>query len=271
MNYPELVAGAFSISAGVIFQCEPEAYTDQALCKAQRGVPLAIVHGRNDPLVAFSSAEYAATLFRESGWLNCRSFTDDQAGHLFARLPVGPAIRWLETLAGRDHEALLAFAQSCLKQDDYHDAIGALHRARDLALDPAQRSRVETLTKTIDAKAKAKAEESSLLARIETNKDGSWVEDFLAYRDGFEFAEAARPVMSAFEKLKAKHQEPAKAALTEARKAFQQGNKDVGYAKYQEIIEKYYAAPSYRNVKRGWRSVELRYAASSQRPERHEF
>jgi predicted esterase len=250
MNYPESLAGAFPVSAGVIFQCEPEAYTDQPLREAQHGVPLAIVHGSNDPLVAFSSGEYAATLFGESGWPAFRFFTDDHAGHMFARLPVGPAIRWLETLAGRDPEALLAFAESRLKQADYRDAIAALRRARNLDLDPAQRSRADALNGTINARAKAKADENALLARIEVNKDGSWVEDFLAYRDEFEFADGARAVMSAFEKLRARHQEPAKTALGEARAAFQQGRGDDGYAKYREIVEKYYAAPSYRNVKR---------------------
>ena len=39
-----------------------------------------------------------------------------------------------------------------------------------------------------------------------------------------------------------------KLALTNA--AFQQGRRDEGYAKYQEIVDKYYAASSYRNVKR---------------------
>ena len=32
--------------------------------------------------------------------------------------------------------------------------------------------------------------------------------------------------------------------------AFQQEKRDEGYAKYQEIVDKYYAASSYRNVKR---------------------
>src|SRR6202011_6195528 len=31
MNFPEMVAGAFPISAGVIFQCEPSAYGDEKL------------------------------------------------------------------------------------------------------------------------------------------------------------------------------------------------------------------------------------------------
>src|SRR5258706_9699208 len=63
MNFPELIAGAFPISAGVIFQCEPSAYTDEKLRAAQRSVPLAVVHGKQDPGVNFSAGEYAATIF----------------------------------------------------------------------------------------------------------------------------------------------------------------------------------------------------------------
>jgi hypothetical protein len=41
--------------------------------------------------------EHAATIFRDAGWPALRFFADDTgAGHMFARLPVGQAIRWLE-------------------------------------------------------------------------------------------------------------------------------------------------------------------------------
>ena len=59
MNSPEAMAGAFPISAGVIFQCEPSAYADRHLKTAQRAVPLAIIHGKNDPMVSFDGGPYA--------------------------------------------------------------------------------------------------------------------------------------------------------------------------------------------------------------------
>jgi hypothetical protein len=55
MNFLELIAGAFSISAGVIFQCEPDAYNNETLRKLQRAILLAIVHGKNDSTVSFST------------------------------------------------------------------------------------------------------------------------------------------------------------------------------------------------------------------------
>src|SRR6266536_1953555 len=138
MNFPEKIAGAFPISAGVIFQCEPSAYTEETVRAAQRGVPLAIVHGKQDLVVSFSSGEYAATIFGEAGWPAFRFFADPSAaGHRFGLLPVGQAIRWLEAQASDDPAKLLDFADQRLKAKGYRDAIAALNRARDLKLTDA--------------------------------------------------------------------------------------------------------------------------------------
>jgi predicted esterase len=249
MNSPDLVAGAFPTSAGVIFQCEPDAYADEALRKAQRNVPLAVIHSKADPMVSFSMGEYAANLFGESGWPGLRFFADDTAGHNFSALPVAAAIRWLESLAARDSKALLDFAEARENEGAHRDAIAALVRARTLKLDAAQTARAETLARAIDSKAASAAKD--LLARIKADQDSSWVDAFRAYRDDFEFADGAKEVMTAFRAVRSKHAVPAKLALDEARAAFQQGKRDEGYAKYQEIVDKYYAAPVYRIVK-GW-------------------
>ena len=58
-------------------------------------MPLAIIHGKQDPVVAFSMGQYAATIFGEAGWPAFRFVADDSsAGHRFALLPVGETIRW---------------------------------------------------------------------------------------------------------------------------------------------------------------------------------
>ena len=248
MNDPASLAGAFSASAGVIFQCEPDAYDDEALRRAQRAVPLAVIHGRNDPLVKFASGESAATLFGEAGWPALRFFTDDTAGHMFARLPIRPAIRWLETLASNDPATLLDFAEIREKEGAHRDVLAALRRARAHELTSEQKAHADALSRAVEAKAAAGAKE--LLPRIKENQDGSWIDAFLAYRDDFEFADAAHDLLAAFEALRAKHTGPAKQTFAEARKAFQQGKKDEGAARYREIVEKYYASPLYRNVKR---------------------
>jgi predicted esterase len=249
MNFPERIAGAFPISTGVIFQCEPNAYTDPPLRAAQRSVPLAIIHGKQDPVVNFSSGEYAAVLFGEAGWPAFRFFADGSpAGHRFGLLPVGEAIRWLEAHATDDPARLLDFAEQRLKAKSYRDAVAALNRARGLKPEGAAKERLDRLTREVDAKAAAGAEE--FLPRIRKGESGPWIDAFLAYRDDFEFAPAAREVMQAFGAVRAEHDGRAQKALDAARAAFRQGKRDEGYARYQEIVDRYYAAASYRNVKR---------------------
>jgi predicted esterase len=248
MNFPELIAGAFPISCGVIFQCEPDVYTDAMLRKGQRAVPLAIIHGKNDPAVGFSMGQYAATVFGEADWPAFRFFADDAGGHMFARLPVGPAIRWLESHASNDQMTLIDFAASQLSRKNYRDAIAALRRARTLNLNESQKRRAEELGRSIDAQASADA--AKYLPLIREAKDGSWIDGFLAFRDDFEFADAAQDVMATFGALRASQLDPAKKAFGEARQSFQQGKQYEGYAKYREIVEKYYASPLYRSVKR---------------------
>ena len=112
MNTPEMIAGAFPISCGVIFQCEPSAYKDEALLKAQRSVPLAIVHGRNDPMVDFGMGSYAAGPFGESNWPRSNSSPatrranvrplSRRRGHPMARVAI---LRRPRGLAGLRREA----------------------------------------------------------------------------------------------------------------------------------------------------------------------
>jgi predicted esterase len=257
MNYPERIAGAFPISAGVIMQCEPTAYTDEKLRTSQRSVPLAIIHGKNDPVVQFSAGEYAAGIFGEAGWPAFRFFADTtQAGHRFALLPVADAVHWLEAHTSNDLARLVDFAEQRMKtKGGYRDAVAAVNRARELKPDAPKtvKARLDHLAGEINAKAAAGAK--LYLTRIQDGSEqgNRWIDEFLAYRDDFEFAPAAREVMQAFNALRAKHNGPAQKALDEARVAFQQGKRDEGFARYREIVDRYYAANSYRNVKR-WSS-----------------
>ncbi len=262
MNSPESMAGAFPISCELIFQCEPEAYADSAIRQAQRKVPLAIIHGKTDPLVGFAGGQYAATVFGDAGWPAFRFFADERGAHMFARLPVGPAIRWLEAQASDDPATLLAFAKKRLGEKGYRDAIAALRRARDLKLDDGQKRRADELGRTIAAKAAPGA--AKYLKLIRTAKDGSWIDGFLAYRDDFEFADDARKVTAAFAELRSRHQEPAKTAFNEARQLFQQGKRNEGYAKCQTIVETYYASPLYHTAKR-WLEERRRAGNGSRR------
>ncbi len=247
MNNPELIAGAFPISGGLMLQCAPEAFKNATLQQAQRTVPLAIVHGKNDPVVAPILGSTAAEAFRDAGWPAIRFFNPEQGGHMFALLPVNQAIRWLDDLASGDPARLVDSAEERLKAKDYHDATAALDRcAQGKPAAGKLAARAAKVRADIDAEAKPRAD--ALLAQIKQGKPG-WIDPFLDFRAEFQFAAAAAPVMAAFDDLRAKQDPPAQAALDAARTSFQQGKDDDGYKKYQEIVDQYPASSVYRTAK----------------------
>jgi RNA polymerase sigma factor (sigma-70 family) len=248
MHFPEKIAGAFPISCQVMIQCEPDVFDNEALRAAQRSVPLAIVHGKNDPNIEFAGGgQYAANLYGEYGWPCFRLFASETAGQKFMLLPVREAIRWLEIMASQEPKVLIDFAEKQAKDGNYRDAIAALRKAKGLKQTPAEKQRADRLRGSIDTKANAKANE--FLNKIRSNRNGSWLEGFLAFRDQFEFSDGARSVMASFEALRKTQEPDAQRLFNEANMQFRQGNQAGGYAKYQEIVEKDYASSRYRNVK----------------------
>ena len=195
-----------------------------------------------------TKAGHSVLMANSRGSESLEELADDTgAGHMFGRLPVGEAVRWLEGHTSDDPARLLDFAERRLKAGGYRDAVAALNRARGLK-PGAAKGRLDRLAGEVDEKARAGAAE--FLPKVRGAKDKSWIDAFLAYRDEFEFAPAAGEVMRAFDALRAEHEGPAEKALGEARTAFRQGRRDEGYARYQEVVDKNYAASSYRNVKR---------------------
>jgi predicted esterase len=248
MNSPELVAGAFPVSAGLIIQCEPGAYEEADVIAAQRKVPLAIVHGENDPLVGFDGATYAESLYLDAAWPAVRLFSDKEAAHMFARLPVDRAIRWLEALASDDPGTLLDFAGRRLDEGGVRDALAALGKAGGLTLDAAQEAKRKGLSDRIDSQVAPKAK--AFLDAIRANKDGSWADDFLAFRDEYALADASAEVNAAFDALRAAQEEAAATLMGRARAAFNRGDRETGYARAKEVVDNYYASSSYRLARR---------------------
>lgn len=247
MNYPEKYAGAFPISCGLIFQCEPSAYDDAAVRAAQRRVPLAIVHARNDDVVNFEMGQYAFDAFSEAGFPAIRFFISPRAQHMFGILPVAEAIRWLDALSSDDPEVLSTFAEKQAEAAQWRDVVAAVLRWKAVGKGkPAPR------LAALEAKvaAAAKPGVTSLLPALEKHADASWLEEFVLFRDEFEFADAAKPVMDAFAKLRAAHQSHADEKMKEAQTAFNEGRPDDGYAAYQKIVDKYFASTHYRSAKK---------------------
>jgi predicted esterase len=244
MNYPELFDGAMPISAGLIFQCEPTAYEDEAVRRAQRERPLAIVHGDRDPLVNFSMGRSAYESFLDDGFPMLRLFVAQGAGHAFVSLPFEDGVRWLESMTSNDSKALVASAQQAFARRDYRDATAYLDRAKQVGPAGEEPAAAAALRKKIEQLASGPA--GKLESAIRANESGAWVSEYDSFRRDFEFTGAAAGVMAEYARLRKLH-EPAAAKLwAEARQSFQKGDKEQGYRACEQIVGKYYASTTYR-------------------------
>ena len=191
MNFPESIAGAFPISAGVIIQCEPDVYADEAAAQS----PAQAFRWRSSTARTIRSwaSAWASTpprSFGEAGWPAFRFFTDDTAAHMFARLPVGPAIRWLEALSSNDPKTLDRLRRPSVRQEGYRDADRRARPREHAQAGRRQKSALDELTQ--DHRRQGRLWRPQVPALDPKAKDGSWIDGFLAYRDDFEFAQPRR-------------------------------------------------------------------------------
>ncbi len=248
MHFQGLVDGIFPMSCGLVIQCEPDVFEDAALKQAQRRVAIAVVHGSNDPVVAFSQGRSSFQSFQEQDFPTLRLF-QNQAGHGFSSLPWPQALEWLSTMSSPEPEVLLQFAESSMDDARFRDAGAALQRTAALQPKGAMAKRHADLSARLDEY--AEHDGKRLLAAIQADTDGAWIDDFLEYRDSFGTAAVAQPTLAAFALLRQKHEKPAQELFGEARKRFQQGDRDGGWEKYDELVRTCYASSLYRRVK-GW-------------------
>ena len=244
MNYPELFAGGIPISAGLIFQCEPTAYEDAELRRKQRKLPIAIVHGDKDPLVAMSMATSAHESFLGDGFPMLRLLVARGAGHAFISLPVEEAVRWLESMTSDDAGALTKSAERAFARKEYRDALAYLQRQKELDAAGKHAAAAAALRQKIEQPAAAAAK--PLEAAIRRADGNGWVSDFETFRQQFEFTDAAAGVMAEHAKLRAAHDPPAEKLWSDARRAFRDGDKAKGYELCEQICRSYYASSCYR-------------------------
>lgn len=237
LHYPDLFVGAFPMSCNLLVQCEPDFFDDEALIRAQHGVALAPIHGRNDRVVGFSGSAYARERMLDAGFPRIRLFDHPTAAHMFARLPVPQAIEWIEALTTDDVSLALEFADECLSDELPRDALAALERAAQLDPDGRDLREFRDLRDEVEKLAADAA--SDLLPRIQADENGAWIDDYLAFRDAYGPAEASRDVMAAYAALRKTQAAPAEALFQQARSVRDQAERK---ALYRELATKYYAS-----------------------------
>ena len=126
-------------------------------------------------------------------------------------------------------------------------------------------SELAALGKEIDAKAGPEAE------RLETamteDRDGSWVDDFWAFRAEFGFASAAESCLATYARLRQAQDPPAEQLFSEIQSEPDEG---LRRAKLRELVDKYRASKWYRLARRlldgmePWPAPDFRPAARAE-------
>lgn len=243
MHFPEKIAGTFPMAGGLIVQAEPDVFDDEELKTAQRETPMYILHGSKDNVVAPSMGRYAYNRLLSHDFTRV-VLSQPNRGHPYDFLPVDEAITWLDMMSTNDKAALLAYGKKQVLAKNWRNAGLVIDRAAKIKGGKP----FSMLWRAYEKAAAVKG--AKLKASIEANADGSWASDYLAWQEQFIFSTKQKDTIDAFQKLRDEHDEPANKLYGEARKAFRKGEKDAGYAKYEELAEKYYAARRYAAVKR---------------------
>lgn len=255
MFYPEKIAGAFPMSCGLLVQCEPSYFTERPeLVAAQHRVPIAIIHGKNDPVVGFSSGAHGFEALQDGGFPGLQLFSDPYAAHMFARLPVDLAVDWLEAMSSRDPDELVSFAEESLEVEEVRDACAAALRARELDARGDLTARIDAVLAAAEEQAAAAAlqlERAMAADEVdgsdEAGRDGDWVDDFWEFRREFGLTLRARPVLDVYAELRAQHQPQAEELFRAARHESDAGKRA---ALYEELVRDAYASSYYKLVSR---------------------
>jgi hypothetical protein len=88
-------------------QNEPNLWEDKPeVLKKHQDIAIAVIHGKADPVVAFSQGEHAYDCFRAMGWSKLRLFAPNNLNHMFMLAPIDEAIEWLDAMNGRNEPKL---------------------------------------------------------------------------------------------------------------------------------------------------------------------
>jgi pimeloyl-ACP methyl ester carboxylesterase len=237
MGHPGKFAGAIPVAGGLWMQCEPGRFKGEELEK-RKGIAIAIVHGRKDDVVDVELSEGAHFSYTDAEFPMVRFFDPPDATHMFFTLPVKDAIEWCVAISDRDPKRLAGYAPAAAGQRRWRDATVA-----------AQRGKAGAVQKAAEREAAARGK--ALAARMSKEQNDSWVRDFWAYRADFQFTDAARPILSAYAKLREEHEKPAETLFFKARGDFQASRTAEAYRSYEEIVKKFYGSSWYFYAKRG--------------------
>jgi Phospholipase/Carboxylesterase len=222
LNYPNLYRGAFPMSGDCWMQNEPNLWEDKPdVLKRQKEIPIAVIHGKTDPVVAFSQGEHAYDCFRAMGWTKLRFFAPPTLNHMFMLAPIDEAIDWLDAMNGLNERKSLPLVPKWAKDGEWGWVFNTAKLSKSGAL--MQRSAEDAAVKAVPAiTAALKGKPADWIPK--------WVEFWRVYGD----TNAAKPLVANY--LAQREQQRANAAklFNESQVLFRSDKRDEAF----KVLEK---------------------------------
>ena len=151
LNNPDLYRGAFPMAGDCWIQNEPNLWEDKPdLLAKQKEIAIVVIHGKADPVVAFSQGEHAYDCFRAMGWSKLRLFAPKDLNHMFMLAPIDEALEWLDAMNGLNEKKTVPLASKWAREGEWGWA-GHAAKASKFGATAIQKSAEEAAAKAIPA------------------------------------------------------------------------------------------------------------------------
>ncbi len=234
---PDLYQGAMPMAGDCWMQNEPNLWENRPeVAKVQHEIPIAVVHGKNDPVVQFEQGEHAYDVFRAAGWQKLRLFAPERAAHMFMVYPVDEVLDWLDAMNGRNEKKTLKLCDDWAKQGEW-----------GWVLEAAKASKSGS-AKHVKAAEDAAAKAVPAMTEAMKGKPMDWVPRWLEFWRVHGRTEAAKPLVDDYLARRAEQRATGARLFNESTTQSRAGQRDEGYKLLEQLLveapctyEAYYA------------------------------
>ncbi|HVR75178.1 MAG TPA: hypothetical protein VMT52_12630 [Planctomycetota bacterium] len=240
--FPDLYHGAFPMAGDCWIQNEPNLWQDRpAILEKQRKIAIAVIHGKQDPVVRFAQGKHAHDIFVVMGYPRVRLFAPERLGHQFMLSPVPEALEWLDGMVGDDAARRVAVAEASARDKEWGWAVEAAKDVADLKNAPAAAKKRAALVLKA-AEAAAPREVKAMMVAMAKEPAEKWLPRWYEFRRLHGNTQTARTLVERFEKDRADQRAAGARLHQEARASFQRGAKEEGREVLRRLLKEAPAA-----------------------------
>jgi hypothetical protein len=205
-------------------QNEPNLWEDKPeVLKKQKEIAIAVIHGKADPVVAFSQGEHGYDCFRAMGWTKLRFFAPPALNHMFMLAPIDEAIEWLDTVNGRNDKRGQTLATKWAKDGEWGWVWNAAAASKPGTFGLLQKAAEDAAAKAVPAMTVALK-----------GKPADWVPKWVEFWRMYGATNAAKPLVTSYLAQRDQQREAAARLFNESQVLFRSQKRDEAY----KVLEK---------------------------------